>query len=202
VGFPLQTPCPSVINLSTACVPSALGRLRPSVRSALRPGPAPPPRWNRIPVSPAQHYHEQTPPLSESAPDALPAPRRADLLRSGDYLGRCCMKDRRKKKRKAVLEPTRPEFCAECKRVTTTPGGICAPCVLRLRAEEAERNNPPAPRTSPSPGKRHPRKHPAKGEAKGIGGVTAIYRKRSDHERGGTRPKAVSVGLAIIKDGG
>ena len=82
------------------------------------------------------------------------------------------MKDRRKKKRKAVLEPTRPEFCAECKRVTTTPGGICAPCVLRLRAEEAERNNPPAPRTSPSPGKRHPRKHPAKGEAKGIGGVT------------------------------
>ena len=51
-------------------------RSAPSVRSALRPGPTPPPRWNRIPVSPAQHYHRQTPPLSESAPDALPAPQK------------------------------------------------------------------------------------------------------------------------------
>ena len=55
----------------------------------------------------------------------------------------------RKRKRRPATEPTRPEYCGECRRVTTTPGGICVPCVLRLRAEEAARTNPPPPEPPP-----------------------------------------------------
>ena len=50
-----------------------------------------------------------------------------------------------RKKRKPATEPTRPEFCEECKRVTTTPGGVCGPCVLHLRAKEAAPAAPPPP---------------------------------------------------------
>ena len=58
---------------------------RPSARLLDRPAPrlhpaSPPKPWLYL-LSPAQHYHRQTPPLSEPAPDALHALRRADLLR-------------------------------------------------------------------------------------------------------------------------
>lgn len=36
-----------------------------------------------------------------------------------------------------------PEWCSGCGKVTTAQGGVCTPCVLRDRAEEAARNNPP-----------------------------------------------------------
>lgn len=56
-----------------------------------------------------------------------------------------------KKRRKTdVTEPTRPEWCGECKRITTN-GAVCLPCTLRIRAEEAAAPPPPPPEPPPEP---------------------------------------------------
>jgi hypothetical protein len=60
------------------------------------------------------------------------------------------MAKRTRKKRKST-EPTRPEWCSSCGTVTTRPGGVCACCVLRLRAEEAAAAAPPPPVPAPEP---------------------------------------------------
>jgi hypothetical protein len=57
----------------------------------------------------------------------------------------------RKRKRKVATEPTRPEWCSSCGRVTATPGGVCVPCTLRDRAEEAAAAAPPPPPPAPEP---------------------------------------------------
>jgi hypothetical protein len=56
-----------------------------------------------------------------------------------------------RKKRKPITEPTRPEFCGECKRVTTN-GGMCIVCTLNQRAaEKAAAAPPPPPEPPPEP---------------------------------------------------